>query len=151
MAEKVTKAQIARIWATANAIGLDRELLYLLVPRHSISALTRKEASELIEHLNELEGGRIGPARWSDKGPPALTSPTAPTQQQRDFIYFLLGRLGWLQQPQRVRGFLKRFAKVDAVEEIPTRKRASAIIEALKAIYRRSQRAKAKEEHSVPQ
>ena len=141
MTERITKAQIAKIWACAHSIGLDEELLYLLVPRGSISSMTRREASELIEHLATLEGKRVGPPSVTSQRPRGSVEdrdPNAVTAQQRDFICFLFGRIGWLQEPRRMHGFLRKFAKVDAVEEIPDRKRASAIIEALKAIYKRS-------------
>ena len=59
----VTKSQIAKIWACARDLGLDREMLYLLVPRGSISALSHREASELIEHLVQLGAKRTAPAR----------------------------------------------------------------------------------------
>ena len=59
------------------------------------------------------------------------------TPEQYHFIHFLFGRLGWAGEPERVRGFLMKFAGVPAVEQIRDRKRAGAIIEALKAIERR--------------
>ena len=59
------------------------------------------------------------------------------TQEQRDFIYFLFGRLGWLDNMNRVSGFLRKYAGVERVEDLPDRKRAIAIIEALKAMVRR--------------
>ena len=145
MTDQITKAQIAKIWACAHSLGLDEELLYLLVPRGSISAMTKHEASELIEHLTQLAGQRIGPAhqesRKSQRAKPAKQDPNAVTPEQRNFIYFLFGRIGWLHDPARIRGFLKKFAHADSVEELPDRKRASAIIEALKAIYKRQRRA----------
>ena len=135
----VTRAQVAKIWACARDLGLDREMLYLLVPRGSISALSHREASELIEHLVELGARRVAAAQ-----PKAAESsdPNAATQEQRNFIHFLFGRVGWIGSPARVRGFLRKFAGVDTVEAIRDRKRASAIIEALKAIYRRQKNAK---------
>jgi hypothetical protein len=135
----ITRAQIAKIWACARDLGLDREMLYLLVPRGSISALTHREASELIEHLVELGARRaaISQTRASDS-----SDPNSATQEQRNFIHFLFGRVGWIGSPARVRGFLRKFAGVDTVEAIPDRKRASAIIEALKAIHRRQKNAK---------
>ena len=145
MTDPITKAQIAKIWARAHSLGLDEELLYLLVPRGSISAMTRQEASELIEHLTQLAGQRVGPAHQESLEPerakPAKQDPNAVTQEQRNFIYFLFGRIGWLHDPVRIRGFLQKFAHANSVEEIPNRKRASAIIEALKAIYKRKRRA----------
>jgi hypothetical protein len=139
-ARGITRAQIAKIFACARDLGLDREVLYLLVPRGSIRALSHQEASELIEHLVELGARRLGAApskkmRESD--------PNAATQEQRNFIYFLFGRAGWIGSPARVRGFLRKFAGVDSVEAIRDRKRASAIIEALKAICGRQKNASA--------
>jgi len=130
----ITHAQIAKIFACARELGLDREMLYLLVPRGSISALSHREASELIERLVELSAGEVAapPSRKTDR-----SDPGAATQEQRNFIHFLFGRVGWIGSPARVRGFLRKFAGVDTVEGIRDRKRASAIIEALKAIYRR--------------
>jgi ribosomal protein L12E/L44/L45/RPP1/RPP2 len=135
----ITRAQVAKIWACARDLGLDREMLYLLVPRGSISALSHREASELIEHLVELGARRVAPAQ--PKAADA-SDPNAATQEQRNFIHFLFGRVGWIGSPARVRGFLRKFAGVDAVEAIRDRKRASAIIEALKAIHQRQKNAK---------
>ncbi len=141
MSEPITKAQIAKIWASAHGLGLTKETLYPLVPGGSISHLTRQEASELIEHIAALAVKRGGDAVVPSPTPPASSEgpadPNAATAEQRHFIYFLFGRLGWLEQPARMRGFLHKFAKVESVEAIPDRKRASAIIEALKAIHRR--------------
>ena len=140
----VTRAQIAKIWACAHELELDREMLYLLVPRGSISALSHSEASELIEHLVELGAKRVAPARAKPADRPQATAdPNATTPEQKNFIHFLFGRLGWMGSPARVSGFLRKFAGVDTVEEIRDRKRASAIIEALKAIHRRQKNAKA--------
>ena len=138
-AASVTRAQVAKIWACAHDLGLDREMLYLLVPRGSISAFSHREASELIEHLVELGARRIAAAQ--PKAADAF-NPNAATQEQRNFIHFLFGRVGGIGSPARVRGFLRKFAGVDTVEAIRDRKRASAIIEALKAIYRRQRNAK---------
>ena len=135
----VTRAQVAKIWACARDLGLDREMLYLLVPRGSISALSHREASELIEHLVELGARRVAAAqpKAADR-----SDPNAATQEQRNFIHFLFGRVGWIGSPARVRGFLRKFAGADTIEAIRDRKRASAIIEALKAIHQRQKNAK---------
>ena len=135
----VTRAQVAKIWACAHDLGLDREMLYLLVPRGSISALSHREASELIERLIELGAKRVAAAQ--PKAADA-SDPNAATQEQRNFIHFLFGRVGWIGSPARVRGFLRKFAGADTIEAIRDRKRASAIIEALKAIHRRQKIAK---------
>jgi hypothetical protein len=149
MEKEITKSQIAKIWACAHDIGLDNQLLYLLVPRGSIRGMTQAEASELIEHLIELGARRVGPRTETERtGAPgadieragAARSTTA-TPEQRQFIHFLLGRLGWLQQPERTRGFLLKYAGTPTVEGIGEKARASAIIEALKAMWKRQRKA----------
>ncbi len=139
MSLPISRAQIAKVWALAHELGLDREMLYLLVPRGSISALTRAEASDLIEQLSGLharrENGPVGAV--SASVPPRDRNAADATPEQYHFIHFLFGRLGWTGEPERVRGFLMKFAGVPAVEQIRDRKRAGAIIEALKAIERR--------------
>ena len=137
MEAKISRQQIAKIWALAHALGLTREMLYLMVPRGSISALVRPEGSELIERLVRLQGKSVEPAGTAPL-PPA--DPNAPTQEQIHFIYFLFGRLGWLENPKRVRGFLQKFCHVERIEQIADRKRAIALIEALKAIHKRQRR-----------
>ncbi len=151
MERRITRAQIAKIWASAHEIGLDAELLHLLVPRGSIRAMTQAEGSELIEHLIELGARRIGPMTATERsgaadGAAAVSRAEAraahdATPEQRQFIHFLLGRLGWMQQPERMRGFLLKYAGAATVEEIHEKARASAIIEALKAISKRQLKA----------
>lgn len=138
MYSTVTRAQIAKIWACANELGLERDMLYMLVPRGSISAMTREEAAELIEHLETLRAKRDSSVATPPPSVPQPVDVNAATAEQKSFIHFLFGRLGWLEQPERIRGFLRKYAKVSSVEEIRDRKRASAIIEALKAIHKRA-------------
>jgi len=131
---RITRAQIARIWATARALGLDRELLYQLVPRGSISRLTRAEGSRLIEYMAALAESRpLSEVR-------SLRSPDQATDAQHALIHGLLEELGWVSAPERVDGFLRKYAGVNTVEGITSRRRASAIIEALKAIHARAER-----------
>ena len=130
----ITKAQIARIWATARELGLDRELLYQLVPRGSISRLTRAEGSRLIEYMAALAENRpLSEVR-------SLRGPDQATDAQHALIHGLLEELGWVSAPGRVEGFLQKYAGVNTVEGITSRRRASAIIEALKAIHTRAKR-----------
>ncbi len=159
MTEPITKAQIAKIWATARELGLDDETLHFIVPRGSIKNLTRDEASDLIEYLN---GNEPPPRRRA--GPPEGEQPTehrpdgepavqremdfaaepAPraTEDQKIFIRLLFHRLGWDRRPERMRGFLRKMARVENVEDIPSRKQAIALIEALKSMLRRSRATK---------
>ena len=141
MAERITRAQMAKIWAAAKEMYLDRETLYLLVPRGSMSTLSRAEASDLIERL-------CGPMPFqrrrstADAPGPARSvrdhrTPAPATNEQRLYINSLFVKLGWHRQPNRIQGFLRKFAHVDFVEDLTSRKRAIAIIEALKAMNKR--------------
>ena len=139
----VSRKQIAKIWATAHELGMDREMLYALVPGGSISHMTRTQAAELIGALDRLIGPESRPRlrrRRYPSGPPWRA-----TESQHGLIRSLFVRLGWHDDPRREQGFLRKYAHVDFVEEITDRKRAIALIEALKAILARRQRADAPE------
>lgn len=127
---RITRLQIAKIWASARALGMDSALLHELVPGGSIRGLNRSEASRLIDHLIQLGATRHRP-RGVNRGK------LAATQDQRNFICFLLGKLGWLNDPDHTRHFLRKYFHFESVEGIPDRRRAGAVIEALKAILRR--------------
>jgi len=149
MTDRITKSQIAKIWASAHEIGLDRETLYLLVPRGSISSLTRDEASALIQRLAGADPAGSPSHRLAQtrrRPQPTLRRKTSAsvTDRQRRFITDLFSRLGWSSQPYRIRGFLKKFAGVESVAELSDRKRAIALIEALKAMVQRSRRKQAR-------
>lgn len=136
--DRITKAQLAKIWACAKALGIDKDTLHLLTPRGSISALSFQEASELIEHLVRLGADQRPPA--AQKIPQSALEADKPNQATRDqhnLIHFLFRRLGWVNQPERIHGFLRKYAGVDQVQDIRDRRRASAIIEALKAMHSR--------------
>lgn len=136
MVAEITKEQIARIWATADDMGMDREMLYSLVPGGSISHLTRAQAGRLIDSLNELER-RQGIEPHIPRHAAEYAQDWRATEAQRDMIRALFHDLGWDKSLRRVRGFLKKYAHVDAVGDLIHRKRASAVIEALKAIRAR--------------
>lgn len=134
----ITKAQISKIWAAAHELNLSRDELYSHVPGGSISRLTRRQASDLIERLEAMGSG--AQREEARQGKPAPLAPATP--EQIHFIYYLFGRLGWLRDPQHMANFLRKYFHVERVEDLPNRKRASAVIEALKAISARRGRLK---------
>ena len=123
----ITRAQIAKVWATAHELGLGRERLYTMVPGGSISHLTRVEASSLIDRLEAIRRAGPGEAEAAPGSEPA-------TPKQLHFIYYLFGRLGWLHDPNHIGNFLRKYFRVNRIEDLPNRRRAGAVIEALKAI-----------------
>ena len=87
MADPITKAQIAKIWATARELGLDDETLHFIVPRGSIKNLTREEASDLIEYLNGNEPPprpALDP-RERERPPEQTRDDRSPVQREMDF------------------------------------------------------------------
>jgi len=135
-AAKATRLQIARIWATAHELGLSREELYRLVPGGSISHLNRLQASDVINHLEAIR--RDEP---KGKAAPMPAAPTnAATPDQLHFIQYLFGRLGWLGDPGHMANFLNKYFHVSRLSDLPDRRRASAVIESLKAILARRRR-----------
>jgi len=131
---RISKAQIAKIWATARELGLDRDLLYHLVPGGHISRLTRAQAHRLIECLLALKTGEPLPPEPVSRRPPRGDEATP---EQHRLIQSLLEDLGWRDNPRRAEGFLRKYAGVPTPEQIRSRRRAIAIIEALKAIRER--------------
>jgi len=134
---KATRLQIARIWATAHELGLGREALYRLVPGGSISRLNRAQASDVITHLEAMRRDEAA----SEVRAPRPAAANAVTPDQLHFIHYLFGRLGWLSEPGHMANFLNKYFHVSRLEDLPDRRRASAVIESLKAILaRRRQR-----------
>lgn len=109
------------IWASARELGFDEELLRDVVAavtgKRKISTLTKKTASDIIDKLKFLKG----------EGVKMLTG------AQRQKIDELVAELGW--DEKRLRGFLKKYAGVEAAQWL-TRKKAQSIIEGLKALRR---------------
>jgi Bacteriophage Mu, GemA protein len=142
----ITKAQIAKIWATAHDRGIDREGIYLLVPGGSISKLTRSQASELIDRLSKPAPPESQRFSMSDMEPELFPHskrrPAPATNEQRRYIARLFTQLGWHTRPQRIQGFLRRMAHTERIDDIYDRRRAVAVIEALKAMIHREQHQK---------
>lgn len=123
---KITNGQIRKIYATANELGIDNDMLHTYVFNSTgsehISTLTIKEANKVIDglevHRMEKEGGPV-------KG---MSSP----KQQR-FIEDLAVKLGWKDEPWRLKGFIRKYAKVEDAKWL-TSKQASNIIEGLKKV-----------------
>lgn len=132
--EKITGAQRKKIYAVARELGIDNDLLHELVLRltgkEHISELTKKEAIRVID---ELEPRR--PTRTVQRtGRQVLLA----TRKQYWMINKLAQELGWDDNPKRLQGFIKKYAKVDHPRWL-TVKQASAVIEGLKALAERRQ------------
>lgn len=125
---KVTGSQIRKIYATAKELGIDNDMLHTYVFNRTgsqhISTLTVAEANKVIDGLefHRIEKEGVIPGRASER-------------QQR-YILDLAIKLGWQDEPWRLKGYLKKYAKVEDVTWLTSRQ-ASNIIEGLKKVIER--------------
>jgi hypothetical protein len=122
--EPVTKEQIRKIWACAAEMGFDEddvhEFVRLVSGVKSLKDLTKGEAATVIDEM-ERRLGRL---------------PSRITSRQLWEIRRLERRLGWQEEPERLRGFLKKYAGVEDLRWLPYEK-AQAVIEGLKNLAER--------------
>lgn len=127
---KATPQQISIIHVLAKERGMDNELLHIyvqnLVKKESISKLTISEASRVIDKMEPRPGG-AGQAHA--------------TRKQLWYINKQLRELGWVDgcgEPDttRLNGFLRERFSVDHYNFL-TRRKASEVIEAFKAMIER--------------
>lgn len=124
---KINYPQIKKIFALANDAGLDNDKLHELVAAvtgsKSIKALTKHQGVQVIDRLNKILG----------------YTPDRATKKQMWQINRLAEELGWQDTPNRLRGFLESQQGVSHPKYLKSRQ-ASDVIEALKAIKRRTQK-----------
>lgn len=129
-AYKASAAQIKAIWALGKRLGMDADDLHAMAYRfcglESISALTGREAGRMIDELKVRAGERPGVPTHS-------TGDARATGAQRRMIAMLTRDLGWMDKPERLRGFLRKYAGVDDVRFL-TAQQASRVIDGLKAM-----------------
>ena len=122
--DRITAAQVRKIYITARERGVDNDLLHehieRLVKKDSIKLLTKKEAAEVIDSL---------------EGKPH-TGKDAMTRKQRLYLLALAKKLGWTDEggkvdEKRLDGMCGKYARVSRYEWL-TRSGASKLIEALK-------------------
>lgn len=128
MTYKVTAAQLKALFALSRKLGMDMEDLHGIAYRvsgtESLRGLTAKEAGKIIEELKE----RLGQPPL-----PKTSGPRRATQEQRRKIFALTRQMGWSDQPERLRGYIRRMTKVDD-DRFLTVQQAGVIIDGLKAM-----------------
>ena len=128
MALKVTSAQLKAIFALSRKLGMDMEdlhgMAYRISGTDSLRTLSGREAGRMIEELKTRcgqpvirTGGGAGRA----------------TEAQQRKIFRLTCELGWNDQPERLRGYIRRMCKADDVRFL-TPQQASIIIDGLTAM-----------------
>lgn len=125
MGEPASKAQIRKIHVVAGQLGLGktdlREMVRNLTDQDSVAGMTKAQAIKLIDYLVDLQNNSYRPA--------------AASPQQIWKIKQLASALGW-DNPRRLNGFLKKYAKVERLEWLDAR-RAYQVIEGLKKMAER--------------
>ena len=133
---KVTPAQMRKIYALAHERGMDGELLHI-----HVTLLTRKDSikdlsiQDAILVIDSLSGKRTGT--------PAFRLEAA-TMKQCRYIEVLARELGWINDENevdtlRVNGFVKAQYSVERYQWL-TKAQASNMIEALKGMLERLER-----------
>lgn len=131
MIKKATTPQIRKIYALAKELNLDNELLHDFmnntIKEKNISKLTNIQAITLIDELEYKKTGvRKKKIYRSDRA----------TEDQIYKIQALEKELGWNENPKRLKGFMKKYSKVEDINWL-TDEAASNLIEALKKVLER--------------
>lgn len=125
---KITPKQIRALWGYANRLRIPEEDLREWISRrtgkHSLRALTRPQASRLIEEIAR---------KWEANGRPAV-SPHPMTLGQARILRTLEGDIGW--DDRRLFGLAKKMYRIERLQDLQP-KEAAGLIEAMKAIRRR--------------
>lgn len=131
MIKKATTPQIRKIYALAKELNLDNELLHDFmkntIKEKSISKLTNIQAITLID---ELEYKKIGIRKKK------IYRSNRATEAQEGKILALEKELGWNENPKRLKGFIKKYSRVEDINWL-TFEAASNLIEALKKVLER--------------
>jgi len=127
-----TQPQNRRYWQQVQELGLRdndearRGILFQTVGKESSKDLTRAEMRTVIDHQEYLLGRR--PA-------PPISVSSGATVEQRALIRSLETDLGWADNPDRLRGFVRKMTheRVEDVDRL-RRSEASQVIEGLKSM-----------------
>lgn len=122
-------AQLRAIFALGRKLDMDMEDLHGIAYRiggvESLKSLTSREAGRMIDELRQRAGE---PSRVPGSG-----SASRATGPQQRMILALVREMGWADQPERLRGYLRRMCGADDVRFL-TPQQASRVIDGLKAM-----------------
>lgn len=131
---KIKDEQRKKIFAECRALGIDdelrREIVQNVTGKTSMKELTSFEASRVIERLcGKSETGYKRRVRTDEGGDPR-------TVNMRRKIYKLEGDLGWQDNPNRLKGHMKKMRIYSEVNFL-TPHQCFQLIESLKAVAKR--------------
>ena len=145
----ITRDQIKLIWVLARQIGMESNELYDVVSavtgKDSIKALSVTDGTDIIEVLVRA-GGRVKKKRKPRPDlPPNVVELV--TRKQTRLIKHLEKKLGWQDNPERLKGFIRRIIKREGVR---TKQEAMKVIEGLKSMARRARKKDIADDKSAP-
>ena len=116
-----------KLWAVAREYGVDKDMLHTLcreeLNEEHISMLSDRQAIYLIDRLQGKDAVKPSPRGKI-------------TAEQKKYIRDLEIKLGWADNPARLAGFIKKYAKTTLLDWLTVRQ-ASKVIEGLKALAER--------------
>lgn len=121
--------QIRTIWAIAKNIGFNSDEVHDVVYRETSKESIKQCSDSQLERV-------INALKYIGSMEDAKRSRT--TQKQRKYIKDLEFDLGWSAQPERLRGFIKKYYGVENIDWL-TVKQASNLIESLKKMKTRKE------------
>lgn len=133
----ITEKQIKLIWVLAKQLSVDKDALHELIRgvygKTSLKSLAKHEAKTIIDRFIQA-GGKVNKKRTPRKTlPPNVVEMV--TRKQLRFIETLEKKLGWQDNPERLKGFLKRIIKAETVR---TKKEGIKVIQGLKSMIERN-------------
>ncbi len=132
----ITGKQLKLLWMLARQLGMDNDSLHALVfklaGKDSIKTLSISEAAKIIDNLIET-GAKVKRKRKSRRDLPANVVELVTVEQKR-FIKYLEKQLGWQNDPERLKGFLRKIIKREGVR---TKQEGIKIIQGLKSMTNR--------------
>lgn len=127
----ITAAQLRNIYGIGKRHDLDDDWIHYcaetLFGKESLKELTCREAAQMIDRMRGITGEAMKPIL------------NRASEEQRKYILGLAGKLGMLEDPKRLRRFLRARFGVDDVAFL-TPQNAGKVIEGLKAMIRREEK-----------
>ena len=144
----ITEGQIKLIWVLARQLGMTSDDLHEMIAgatgKDSIKSLSTSEGARVIDSLVRA-GARVKRKRQPRRDlPPNIVELLTP--KQASFIRYLEKELGWQDNPERLKGFIKRSIKKEVVR---TKQEAIKVIEGLKNMAEREGRKGVTEENGL--
>lgn len=129
-AKRITAAQLRNIYGIGRRNDLDDDWIHYcartLFDKESLKDLTCREAAQMIDSMRRITGEAMEPIKGRA------------SESQRKYILGLAGKLGMLEDPKRLRRFLRARFGVDDVAFL-TLQNAGKVIEGLKAMIKREE------------